>query len=188
MVLLPLISALYVSVATPHPGDELLNADDQSLLRAMEDKPAIVVAHIRAQQRRIEWLERELQQVTPRSEASMEQSTSQGRQLSSAKPELNRDRTGLGKRAIRTLRAEASSDGCSDCRAAASCYSHHACQGGKMHTNGPFAQCARVPRVICDMYAHVKKIFRMGMDMCTHDVFSSVACCMCMHACACVPV
>jgi hypothetical protein len=62
--------------ACPNPGDELLNADDKSLLRAMKDEPARVVAHIRAQQCQIEWLERKLRQVTL--EASMEQSTSQG--------------------------------------------------------------------------------------------------------------
>ena len=56
MLLLPLLSALYLSAAAPYPAAGLLDADDNSLLRAMGDEPARVVSHIRAQQRRIEWL------------------------------------------------------------------------------------------------------------------------------------
>ena len=60
-----LVSALYLSAAAPNLGGEDLDVGDESLLRAMADEPARVLAHIRAQQRQIERLEHELKQVAP---------------------------------------------------------------------------------------------------------------------------
>ena len=145
MVLLLLVSAL-LSTAAPNTGGELLDADDESLLRAMAEEPARVLAHIRAQQRRLELTGQ--QQVTPEANVRL---TSQGRRWSGAEQELRPESS--NQRAVNTLGAS-SSDGCSACQAAAACYSH-ACQRGKMDTDGPFVKCADVPRAICDMYGHV---------------------------------
>ena len=147
MEFLLLLSALhYLSAAPLNPGGEIF-LDDESLLRAMEREPARVVAYIRAQQRRIEWLE----QLQVAQEADLQPSTSHGRQVSGAAAELELKHESLGsiQRAVNTL-SVASSDSCHACTA--TCYSQ-ACQGGEMSTDGPFAQCAGVPRATCDMYA-----------------------------------
>ena len=149
MTLLQLVSALCLSAAAPNPGSELLDVDDKSLLRAMADEPARVVSHIRAQQRRIEWLEQELRQLAP---VVNMQRTSQRRRLSGTEQEP-RPESSSNQRTVNSLRAPPS-DGCSECKAAAECYSD-ACHGGKMSTDGRFAQCAGLPRAICDMCVHL---------------------------------
>ena len=99
MLLLPILSVLYLSAAAPNPAVGLLDADDDSLLRAMGDEPARVVWHIRAQQRRIEWLEHQLQQGAPGVHI---QPTSQGWRLSGTEEEL-RPESSSNQRATASL-------------------------------------------------------------------------------------
>ena len=66
------------------------------------------------------------------------------------------------RRAVRTLQAVPS--GCDGpCKAAAACYSH-ACQSGKMLTDGLFAVCAGA-KGLCDTYS------RCHCVSCLHDVY-----------------
>ena len=171
MVPLPLLLALYLRAVVPDPR-ELLDVDDESLLRAMADDPARVVAHIRERQRRIEWLEQELEVIML--------PTLQGRRLSSAEQEL-RPESLSNQRAFKKLQASPPG-GCNACKAAMACYSH-ACQGGKMRTDMPFTECADVPRAICDMYAcmHVRcACVRARVCVCACGV------CVCTCVCTCV--
>ena len=83
MVRLLLLSVqLYLSLAAPNTGSEIL-LDDDPLLHGMEHEPTAVAAHIRSQQRRIEKLEQKLQVAS-----EVQPSALHGRRLSSVEPAL----------------------------------------------------------------------------------------------------
>ena len=115
--------------ATKPALTKLLRMDDESLLRALASEPTNVIEHIRAQQRRIDWLEQQLEQAAAELEAEELKRATQ----------LHRKSVSPKQRAAKTLRMLPT--GCSACKAAAACYSL-ACQSGKMSIDGPFAQCA----------------------------------------------
>ena len=118
----------------------LLRAEDESLLRVWEREPARVLEHIRAQQRRIGWLEHQLRKVVAKFDLDRGLQRSAvllSRAQSGAKRETRHKSTQSNQRAVRTL--EAPCAGCDACKVAADCYTL-ACQGGKMNTAGAFAQ------------------------------------------------
>ena len=126
-------------------GVKTSNPDDESLMWAFEHEPFLVIEHIQAQQRRIEWLEQIVQRVAPDAKQPRAQ------EKSGMKQALSHSHTAK-RRGFNTLRAAASSCAeekcCGVCTGAKDCYSH-ACQAGTMSTDGPFAACAPA-KGLCD--------------------------------------
>ena len=146
MLLLPLCTLVCLTAVTADdpsansgstkPASTMLHQmDDESLLRALASEPTNVIEHIRAQQRRIDWLGQQLEQAA----AELDAARLRDQGLKRATQKIHRKSASPKQRGAKTLRMLPT--GCSACKAAAACYSL-ACQGGKMSIDGPFMQCA----------------------------------------------